>query len=126
MAMMVRRPVRLRLRSEGIFEFQFSCVGWGEFMHGTISKRASEACEIVRPDGRDTDQLVGSVLADIAYTLWPEGTAPSLAAAVKCEVRTAERYLGGQREWSGDAIAAVVSEILKRHAMRNVRVKARS
>ena len=69
--------------------------------------------------------MVGSVLADIAYTLWPEQTAPSLAAAVKCEVRTAERYLGGQRDWSGDAIAAIVSEILKRHSMRNVRVTAK-
>ena len=69
--------------------------------------------------------MVGSVLADIARTLWPEGTAPNLAAAAKCEVRTAERYLGGQRDWSGDAVAVIVGEILKRHAMRNVKVKAR-
>jgi len=37
----------------------------------------------------------------------------------------AERYLGGHCEWSGDAIAAIVSEILRRHSMRNVRVAAR-
>lgn len=66
--------------------------------------------------------MVGSVLADIAATLWPKATAPNLAAAAKCEVRTAERYLGGQRDWSGDAIAAIVSEILRRHSMRNVKV----
>lgn len=94
-------------------------------MHGTLSVPLREHTETVRPAGRGTDQLVGSVLADIARTLWPEQTAPSLAAVTKCEVRTAERYLGGQREWSGDAIAAIVSEILKRHAMRNVKVRAR-
>jgi hypothetical protein len=94
-------------------------------MHGTISKRAVDVRKTIRPVGRDTDQLVGSVLADIARTLWPEQTAPCLAAAAKCEVRTAERYLGGQRDWSGDAIAAIVSEILKRHSMRNVRVTGR-
>lgn len=81
--------------------------------------------ENVRPDDRETDQLVGSVLGDIAKTLWPEGTAPHLAAAAKCEVRTAERYLGGQRDWSGDAIAAIVSEILRRHSMRNVKIVLR-
>jgi hypothetical protein len=80
------------------------------------------AREFDRPDDRATDQMVGSVLVDIARTLWPEGTAPNLAAAAKCEVRTAERYLGGQRDWSGDAIAAIVSEILKRHSMRNVKI----
>lgn len=91
---------------------------------GTVSGTArAPGSGNVRPTVQDTDQLVGSVLADIAYTLWPEGTAPCLAAAAKCEVRTAERYLGGQRDWSGDAITAIVAEILKRHAMRNVLVK---
>lgn len=94
-------------------------------MWGTSQKTARVARETVRPLGRHTDQMVGSVLADIARTLWPEQTAPSLAAAAKCEVRTAERYLGGQRDWSGDAIAAIVTEILKRHSMRNVRVQGR-
>lgn len=94
-------------------------------MHGTLQRGAARASEIVRPDDRATDHLVGDTLADIARTLWPEGTAPNLAAVIGCEVRTAERYLGGQREWSGDAIAAIVAEILARHKMRNVRVRAR-
>jgi hypothetical protein len=34
----------------------------------------------------------------------------------------AERYLGGQCEWSGDATAAIIAEILKRRAMRNVKI----
>lgn len=66
--------------------------------------------------------MVGSVLADIARTLWPENTAPGIAAACGCSVRAAERYLGGQREWSGDAIAAIVAEIMRRHGARNVKV----
>lgn len=69
--------------------------------------------------------MVGSVLSDIASTLWPRNTAPNLAALVGCSVRAAERYLGGQRDWSGDAIAAIVAEILRRHSMRNVKVTAR-
>jgi uncharacterized protein YoaH (UPF0181 family) len=39
-------------------------------------------------------------------------------------VRQAERYLGGHG-WSGDAIAAIVAEILRRHAMRNVKITKR-
>jgi hypothetical protein len=75
--------------------------------------------------------LVESILADIARRLWPDNTAPWLASAIgkirnePCAVRTAERYLGGQRDWSGDAVAAVVSELLKQHGMRNVRVAPR-
>jgi len=37
----------------------------------------------------------------------------------------AERYLGGHCEWSGDAVAAVMQEILVRRGMRNVRVTGR-
>lgn len=69
--------------------------------------------------------MVASVLVDIAKTLWPENTAPNLACEIGCSVRAAERYLGGQREWSGEAIAVIVTEILKRHRMRNVRVNRR-
>jgi hypothetical protein len=83
------------------------------------------AIETVRPDGRDTDQMVGSVLSDISHTLWPHSTAANVAALCGCTVRAAERYLAGDREWSGDAIAAIVSEILKRHSMRNVKITAR-
>lgn len=82
--------------------------------------------ETIRHDRRETDTSVGDVLSEIAKrTLWPENTAAHVASAAKCSVRQAERFLGGHCEWSGDAIAAIVSEILKRHAMRNVRVMKR-
>jgi len=87
--------------------------------------------EIDRPVGPDTDQSVADVLEDIAKTLWPKHTAANLAARIILpngkhpDTRTVERYFEGSREWSGDAIAAIVSEILKRHQMRNVRVTAR-
>jgi hypothetical protein len=81
--------------------------------------------EIIRPTERSTDQMVGSVLSDIARTLWPTNTAANIAAEAGCAVRAAERYLGGQREWSADAVAAIIAEILKRRKMRNVRVTAR-
>lgn len=81
--------------------------------------------EIVRQDWRPTDISDGDVLADIAKRLlWPENTASHLAAAAKCSTRQAERYLGG-REWSGDAVAAVFSEILARRRMRNVKITKR-
>lgn len=82
--------------------------------------------KIDRTGVRPSEQMFGSCVADVAKLLWPEGTAAFVAAASGCSQRAAEYYLAGDREWSGDAIAAVVSEILKRHAMRNVRVKARS
>lgn len=86
---------------------------------------STEPTAIDRPDSLVTDQLVGSVLKDIAVALWPDNAAAHLAALVGCSVRTIERYFEGSREWSGDAIAAIVSEILRRHAMRHVKVVAR-
>lgn len=81
--------------------------------------------KIDRTGVRPSEQLFGSCVADVAKTLWPEATAAFVATAAGCSQRAAEYYLGGQREWSGDAIAAIVSEILKRHSMRNVRIRAR-
>lgn len=100
-------------------------------MHGNIQRRVGEAREIDRPNCRDTDHLVAPVLNDIAAALWPKNTAASLASLIvgpdgkPPAVRTVERYLEGKREWSGDAIAAIVAEILRRHSMRNVKVRAR-
>ncbi len=92
-------------------------------MHTNIQRRAETAPETSRQACRDTDTSVGDALADIAKrTLWPENTAPNLAAACGCSVRMAERYLGGHCDWSGDAVAAVVAEILRRHSMRNVKI----
>ncbi len=94
-------------------------------MHGVSTAAVVRAIETVRPSGRLTDQMVGDVLSDIARTLWPTKTAEHVAVCAGCTVRAAERYLGGDREWSGDALAAIVAEILKRHGMRNARVIAR-
>lgn len=57
--------------------------------------------------------------------LWPAGTAACIADEAGCTVRAAELYLEGKRKWSGDALAAIVAEILKRHGMRHVRVRPR-
>lgn len=82
--------------------------------------------EIVRQQCRQTDVSVGDILSEIAKRiLWPENTAAHLAAASSCSVRQAERFLGGHSEWSGDATAAIVAEILHRKRIRNVRVAAR-
>lgn len=95
-------------------------------MRSSLGTAPARAIETVRQDWRETDTSVGDVLANIAkLVLWPENTAPSLAAACGCSVRQAERFLGGHCEWSGDAVAAIMAEILKRRGMRNVRVKAR-
>lgn len=93
----------------------------------SVSAAAREAAiENDRQESRETDTSVGDVLADIAkQVLWPENTAPSLATACGCSVRQAERFLGGHCEWSGDAVAAIMSEILLRKGMRNVKVAPR-
>jgi hypothetical protein len=84
--------------------------------------RAERASESVRTPVRRDEQSFGSILSDVARLLWPTKTAAHVAAIVGCTERAAEFYLSGQREWSGDALAAIVAEILKRHHMRNVRV----
>lgn len=89
------------------------------------------ATEIDRPLGSATDHLVADVLEDVAKALWPKNTAACLAAKIigpngkSPDPRSIERYFQGTREWSGDAIAAIVAEILSRHKMRNVKVRPR-
>lgn len=91
-------------------------------MGASVQARANDASESSRKGLRVTERCFGSVLSDVARTLWPENTAPHIAAACGCSVRMAEMYLSGSSAWSGDALAAIVAEILKRHAMRNVKV----
>lgn len=84
---------------------------------GTV--RTAVLCEDI------TEQDFGSVLSDVARLLWPTKTAAHVAALIGCTERAAEFWLAGDRPWSGDAVALLVSEILSRHRVRNVRVKAR-
>jgi hypothetical protein len=94
-------------------------------MRSLSGEPRAAAIETRRAIADDDEQLfghVGSVLSSVSRTLWPSKTAAHLAAATNCSVRAAEMYLAGDREFSGDAIAAIVSEILKRHSMRNVKV----
>lgn len=81
--------------------------------------------QIDRPDGPATDHLVEPTLKAIAEALWPENAAANLAAEIGCSVRTVERYFEGSRDWSGDAVAVLVAEICRRHAMRNIRIAAK-
>jgi len=66
--------------------------------------------------------MVGDVLTGIVWHLWGECAPAKLAAIIKCDPRTVERYMEGARDWSGDALAAVVAEILRRHSMRNFKI----
>ncbi len=83
------------------------------------------AIETSRTPDRGDEQVFGSVLSDVARMLWPSKTAANVAAIAGCTERAAEFWLSGQREWSGDALAAIIAEILKRHSVRNVKVRAR-
>jgi hypothetical protein len=94
-------------------------------VQGTSSVPRREQIEIDRRQFRDTEESFGSVMGDVARLLWPKGTAAEIAALADCSVRNAELYLSGKQKWSGDALAVIVSEILKRHSMRNVKVRAR-
>lgn len=91
-------------------------------MHAVSLVVRSNSIETQRTNVRPGEQMFGSVLSDVARTLWPAKTAAHIAAVAGCTERAVEFYLAGDREWSGDALAVIVAEILKRHAMRNVRV----
>ncbi len=94
-------------------------------MSGLSAGSAEQSAKTVRPIESATDQMVENVLADVAKALWPKNTAPNLAAEIGCEVRSVERYLEGSRAWSGDAIAVIVAEIMRRHGARNLKIKSR-
>lgn len=94
-------------------------------MHSASQRAHARAIESERPIVDDDERMFGCTLSQISRMLWPQKTAANLAACVNCSVRAAEFYLAGQRDWSGDAVAAIVLEILKRHKMRNVRVRSR-
>jgi hypothetical protein len=95
-------------------------------MASVLPERANGAFESGRQLRRETDTSVGDVLTDIAKRiLWPENTAAHIAVAARCSVRQAERCLGGHCEWSGDAVAAIIGEIVKRRGMRNVKIRGK-
>lgn len=94
-------------------------------MRAVSGAALARATEIDRSDLRETEGSFGSVLGEVAKLLWPKGTAAEIASLVGCSVRNAELYLSGSQKWSGDALAAIVAEILKRHSMRNVKVTKR-
>ena len=83
------------------------------------------AIKTVRSGLHQDEESFGPILADIARLLWPAKTAAHIAAKVGCTERNAEFCLAGTQKWSGDAVAAIVAEVLKRHAMRNVKIKSR-
>lgn len=70
--------------------------------------------------------MVGSVAIDLVYFLWPKNTAAHVASKIGCEVRSAERYLGGQRDGEDHLLAVAVAEIMRRHGMRNFNVTKRT
>lgn len=90
--------------------------------------RASVALspEIIRSQLRDTEMDFGEVLNALARKLYPPpNTAAQIAAELPCSVRLIELYFEGKQQWSGEAVAFLVSEILRRHRMRNFKIKAR-
>ena len=94
-------------------------------MASVSSTARVRATETARTLVQRDEQSFGSIFADVARLLWPSKTAAHLAAAVGCSERAAEFYLAGQRDWSGDALAAIVAEIMRRHGTRNIKVVAR-
>ena len=93
---------------------------------GTASRvPKSGTTEIDRPNEVVTDQMVEDAVCDLAWKLWGPNTPAKIAAELQCSPRAIERYMEGKRKWSGEAVALVVEELLRRHRMRNVKVKAR-
>lgn len=85
-------------------------------MRSVSTDVAPRATEMRRTIVRGPEQMFGrfskAKLARVAEALWPEKTAVFLADRAECSVRAAELYLGGQRKWSGEALGALISEIL--------------
>lgn len=94
-------------------------------MRGTLVKAVDSSIAIARSEFQGDEENFGSIIADIARLLWPAKTAAHIAAAVGCSERNAEFWLSGKQKWSGDAIAAIVAEVLRRHSMRNVKIVRR-
>lgn len=94
-------------------------------MRTASSMALAPASRTARSELRSDEENFGPILADIARLLWPSKTAAHIAAAIGCTERNAEFYLAETQKWSGDAVAAIVAEVLKRHAMRNVKIKSR-
>lgn len=95
-------------------------------MRAVSSAARAPSTESPRTEIHLPEQSFGSILGDVARLLWPSKTAAHLAAAAGCGERAAEMYLASDRDWSGDAVAAIMAEILKRHSVRNLRIGRRS
>jgi len=95
-------------------------------MSSVLLRSDSETTKTARNDLRDGEEPFGSIFSDIAKMLYPPPkTAAQVAALVGCGERNIELCLSGKQNWSGDAIAAIVSEIMRRHHMRNFKVTKR-
>lgn len=96
-------------------------------MRAVSAAGAARAAEIVRNELRDTETDFGETLVEIVKKLYPPpNSAAQFAAELHCSVRLIELYFQGKQPWSGDAIAFIVAEILRRHHMRNFKVVKRS
>jgi predicted regulator of amino acid metabolism with ACT domain len=90
-------------------------------MRTILRAEVAEAIKIDRRQFRRTEESFASspVISDIARLLWPKGTAAEIASRAGCSVRNAELYLSsGPQKWSGDAIAVIIAEIMRRHLER--------
>lgn len=82
------------------------------------------ATKTVRSHLQDTEESFG--ITELARHLFPApNTAAQIASELRCSVRNVELCLSGKQNWSGDAVALFVGEVLRRHKMRNFRVMAR-
>lgn len=95
-------------------------------MRGVSAAGAARSTEIDRNELRDTETDFGETLKEIVKKLYPPpNTAAQFATELHCSVRLIELYMQGKQPWSGDAIAFIVAEILRRHHMRNFKVTSR-
>lgn len=95
-------------------------------MHVVSRKATVLSTGTVRSLVRDTEENFGSIFNDIIFDLWPPPNSAAKAAAdIGCGVRNIELCLQKQK-WSGEIAAAIVAEILRRHRMRNVKIKSRA
>lgn len=79
------------------------------------------ATKFDRSGFQSTEESFG--ITELARSLYPApNTAAQIATELGCSVRNIELCLSGKQNWSGDAVAVFVGEVLRRHKMRNFKV----
>lgn len=73
------------------------------------------------PEGASREKIANTKFGAVARTLWPRGTAATLAEISGNDERTAKRWLRGENEPPLSVVLAVIHEMLREQTELNLR-----